>query len=47
MDEEPNPTKDILYEVINQIGEKQIHQEIADDNNEKVINEIIELSKVE
>ena len=45
MDEEPNPTKDILYEVINQIGESKIHQEIAYSNHEKIINEIIELSK--
>lgn len=45
MDEEPNPTKDILYEVINHLEEKQIHQEIAGGNHEKIINQIIDLSK--
>ena len=45
MDEESNPTKDILYEIINNLGEKQIHQEIADGNHEKIIDQIIELSK--
>ena len=41
MKDEPNPVKDILYEIINEKSEELIQKEIANKNSQVVIKELI------
>lgn len=41
MDGEPNPIKDILYEVITNLGESNIEENIAKGNTQEIIKKII------
>ena len=45
MDEEPNPIKDILYEIIDDLGEKNIQEDISKGNSSEVIRKIISNSQ--